>query len=264
MHPEDLAKISDYYQQIKAAQEGEIFETEYRMLHANGEWRWLYSRDTVFSRDDLGQIKLTIGTAQDISDRKQSEQQLKQQLTAIEATVDGIAILKDDCYIYLNSSHVSLFGYTRPEDLLGKNWKILYSPEEFQHFEREVFPVLGANRHWEGEAIAIRKDGTTFIEGLSLTLTEDGLLICVCRDVSARKEQEEELLNLSTRLTLAAKSAAIGIWDWMSCKIPSLGMTACMRCMASNPISSRVSMKLGQTAYIQTIVASVNWHFNKP
>ncbi|MCA6504026.1 MAG: PAS domain S-box protein [Pseudanabaena sp. M135S2SP2A07QC] len=214
MHPEDLAKISDYYQQIKAAQEGEIFETEYRMLHANGEWRWLYSRDTVFSRDDLGQIKLTIGTAQDISDRKQSEQQLKQQLTAIEATVDGIAILKDDCYIYLNSSHVSLFGYTRPEDLLGKNWKILYSPEEFQHFEREVFPVLGANRHWEGEAIAIRKDGTTFIEGLSLTLTEDGLLICVCRDVSARKEQEEELLNLSTRLTLAAKSAAIGIWDW--------------------------------------------------
>jgi PAS domain S-box-containing protein len=214
MHPEDLAKTSDYYQQIEAAQEGEIFEIEYRMLHANGEWRWLYSRDTVFSRDDHGQIKLTIGTAQDISDRKQAEQQLKQQLTAIESAVDGIAILKDDCYIYLNSSHVSLFNYARPEDLLGKNWKMLYSPEELQRFEREVFPALGTKRHWEGEAIAIRKDGTTFIEGLSLTLTEDGLLICVCRDVSARKQQEEELQNLSARLTLAVKSAAIGIWDW--------------------------------------------------
>lgn len=214
MHPEDLAKIPAYYQQIRAAQGEEVFEIEYRMRHANGEWRWLYSRDTVFSRDDRGQVKLTIGTAQDISDRKQAEQQLKQQLTAIEAAVDGIAILKDNCYIYLNSSHVSLFGYTRPEELLGKNWRMLYSPEELQRFEDEVFPVLGANRHWEGEAIAIRKDRTTFMEGLSLTLTEDGLLICVCRDVSARKQQQEELQNLSTRLTLAVKSAAIGIWDW--------------------------------------------------
>jgi PAS domain S-box-containing protein len=214
MHPEDLTKIPDYYRQIEAAQSEEVFEIEYRMRHANGEWRWLYSRDTVFSRDDRGQIKLTIGTAQDISERKLAEQQLKQQLTAIEAAVDGIAILKDDCYIYLNSSHVSLFNYARPEDLLGKNWKMLYSPEELQRFEREVFPALGTKRHWEGEAIAIRKDGTTFIEGLSLTLTEDGLLICVCRDVSARKQQEEELQNLSARLTLAVKSAAIGIWDW--------------------------------------------------
>ena len=214
MHPEDLAKIPAYYQQIRAAQGEEVFEIEYRMRHANGEWRWLYSRDTVFSRDDRGQVKLTIGTAQDISDRKQAEQQLKQQLTAIEAAVDGIAILKDNCYIYINSSHVSLFGYTRPEELLGKNWRMLYSPEELQRFEDEVFPVLGANRHWEGEAIAIRKDRTTFMEGLSLTLTEDGLLICVCRDVSARKQQQEELQNLSTRLTLAVKSAAIGIWDW--------------------------------------------------
>jgi PAS domain S-box-containing protein len=214
MHPEDLAKVPDYYKQIDASQDGDIFEIEYRMRHADGKWRWLYSRDSVFSRDKHGHVKLTIGTAQDISDRKQSEQQLKQQLTAIEAAVDGIAILKDDCYIYLNSSHVSLFGYTRPEELLGKNWRMLYSPEELQRFEREVFPVLGTKRHWEGEAIAIRKDGTTFIEGLSLTLTEDGLLICVCRDVSARKQQEEELQNLSARLTLAVKSAAIGIWDW--------------------------------------------------
>ena len=214
MHPEDLAKMPDYYQQIDISQDGEIFEIEYRMRHANGEWRWLYSRDTVFSRDDRGQIKLTIGSAQDISDRKQAEQQINQQLTAIEAAVDGIAILKDDCYVYLNSSHVTLFGYDRPQDLLGKNWRTLYAPEELQRIQREVFPVLGKDRHWEGEAIAIRKDGTTFTEGLSLTLTEDNLLICVCRDVSTRKDAERQLQSLSDRLTLAAKSSAMGIWDW--------------------------------------------------
>ena len=214
MHPEDLAKIPDYYQQIDTSQDGEIFEIEYRMRHANGEWRWLYSRDTVFSRDDRGQIKLTIGTAQDISARKQAEQQLNQHLTAIEAAIDGIAILKDDRYVYLNSSHVHLFGYDHPEDLLGKSWTTLYSLEELQRIGREVFPVLGEHRHWEGEAIAIRRDGTTFTEGLSLTLTEDNLLICVCRDVSARKDAERQLKSLYDRLTLAAKSSAMGIWDW--------------------------------------------------
>ncbi len=78
MHPDDLVKIPDYYQQMEAAQDGKIFEIEYRMRHANGEWRWLHSRDTIFSRDDRGQIKLTVGTAEDISDRKQVEAKLRQ------------------------------------------------------------------------------------------------------------------------------------------------------------------------------------------
>ncbi|MEE3716334.1 PAS domain S-box protein [Tumidithrix elongata RA019] len=86
MHPEDLTRIPDHYQQIEAAQEGEIFEIEYRMRHANGEWRWLYSRDTVFSRDDRGKIKLTIGTAQDISDRKQAELTIQQTAAQLEAS----------------------------------------------------------------------------------------------------------------------------------------------------------------------------------
>jgi PAS domain S-box-containing protein len=86
MHPDDLAKIPDYYGQIDAAQDGDIFEIEYRMRHANGEWRWLFSRDTVFSRDDRGQVKQTIGTAQDISDRKQSEITIQQTTAMLEAS----------------------------------------------------------------------------------------------------------------------------------------------------------------------------------
>ena len=201
----------------------EVFVAKARLGLASEE-EWTYTRkdgsrfpvllSITALKDDYQEIIGFLGIAQDISDRKQAEQQLKQQLTAIEAAVDGIAILKDDCYIYLNSSHISLFGYTRPEELLGKNWRMLYAPEELQRIESEVFPVLGKDRHWEGEAIAIRRDGTTFTEGLSLTLTEDNLLICVCRDVSDRKDAERQLQNLSDRLSLAAKASAMGIFDW--------------------------------------------------
>ena len=127
----------------------------------------------------------------DISDRKHAEKALQQQLSAMEAAIDGIAILQENNYIYLNQAHLEMFGYKKSEELIGKSWTQLYAPEELARFAREVFPVLGCDRSWQGEAIAIRKDGTTFTEGLSLTLTEDDLLICVCRDISDRKQAEQ-------------------------------------------------------------------------
>jgi PAS domain S-box-containing protein len=137
-----------------------------------------------------------------ITDRKHAEEALQQQLTAIEAAIDGIAILRDNSYIYLNKAHLEMFGYKQPKDLVGKPWTQLYSLEEITRFEQEVFPVLGRDRCWRGEAIAIRKDGTTFTEGLSLTFTEDDLLICVCRDISDRKQAEQIIRQQSDRETL--------------------------------------------------------------
>jgi PAS domain S-box-containing protein len=73
MHPEDLPKIFQGQQKFEGAEDEDVFEIEYRMIAANGEWRWLYSRDTVFSRDAKGKVKEIIGVAQDISDRKKAE-----------------------------------------------------------------------------------------------------------------------------------------------------------------------------------------------
>ncbi|MCW6052149.1 PAS domain S-box protein [Lyngbya sp. CCAP 1446/10] len=148
------------------------------------------STSVLSSHDGLTHLLILI---QDITERKETEQAMTQQLAAIEAAIDGIAIMQGDTYLYLNQAHLELFGYEYPEELVGKNWSGLYSLEELERFEQEVFPVLGRDRAWEGEAIATRKDGSTFSEGLSLTLTEDGLLICVCRDISDRKQTELRL-----------------------------------------------------------------------
>ena len=129
----------------------------------------------------------------DISDRKRVEVEMKRQLATIEAAIDGIAILQEGTYLYANQSHLELFGYERSEELVGSSWKLLYPPEEIERFEREIFPTVARDRAWQGEAVATRKDGSIFAEGLSLTLAEDGLLICVCRDISDRKRVEEAL-----------------------------------------------------------------------
>lgn len=153
----------------------------------NADGTYLHSRTTVF----------------DITERREAEKKLKHQLAVIEAAVDGIAILENNLFTYVNQAHLQLFGYENSGELLGKNWQeSLYSLEERNRFEQEVFPVLMQQHHWQGEAIATRKDGSTFYEGLSLTLTEGGTLICVCRDISDLKQAEQELRTINERLTL--------------------------------------------------------------
>ena len=72
-HPEDLPKLYGAIQKIRNLETDEIVEIEYRVRDAQGEWHWLMSRDLVFSRTEDGRVWQTLGTSQDISDRKQAE-----------------------------------------------------------------------------------------------------------------------------------------------------------------------------------------------
>ncbi|MBE9041862.1 EAL domain-containing protein [Oscillatoriales cyanobacterium LEGE 11467] len=128
------------------------------------------------------------------AERQQAQVVLKQQQAAIEAAIDGIAILQGDTYLYTNQAHLKLFGYQSSQELVGKSWRLLYSPEEVERFEREIFPVLESERAWQGEVTAKRKDGSIFSQGLSLTLTEDERMISVCRDISNLKHTQDLLI----------------------------------------------------------------------
>jgi|GEM_PF-2091178 len=139
---------------------------------------------------------------QEVIERQQVEVTLQEQFKAVEAATDGIAILNSAGeYVYLNTAHLQLFGYNLTSELLGKPWQELYSPEEVQRFEREVFSQLQSQGYWQGEATAVRKDGSTFDEEVSLTLLDDERFICVCRDISDRKQAELALLKQSQALT---------------------------------------------------------------
>ncbi|MEG3929010.1 MULTISPECIES: PAS domain S-box protein [unclassified Microcoleus] len=209
LHPEDAPRV---FTHISALFEHNTHQHEYRFLHRDGHYVWL--RDELrLLRDIEGKPIEIVGYFADISDIKQTEETLKIQLAAIEAAIDGIAIMQGETYLYVNQAHLTLFGYEHPQELLGKTWKLLYSQQELERFEREVFPVLGRDRAWEGEAIATRKDGSTFAEGLSLTVTEDGLLICVCRDISDRKQIEAQLAESEAKFRRLVEGANDLIWS---------------------------------------------------
>jgi PAS domain S-box-containing protein len=92
MHPEDFAAVLEHHQRFESAQDGEILEFEYRMRHTNGEWGWLFARETVFARNSDGKPKQILGTAADISDRKAAELELQTAKTALEKQIQRVLL----------------------------------------------------------------------------------------------------------------------------------------------------------------------------
>ena len=168
-----------------------IIETQVR---PDGETHWLET-NKVPIRDAAGDVVGMLGTFQDITERKRDAHRLERQLEIIEATIDGIAIIENGRFTYMNRSFHQLFGYARPEDLLDQPLRKLYPLAERLRFEREVTPALQRDRVWQGEAIAIRQDGSTFPQGVSLSLVEGDALICVCRDISDLRQAQARAIH---------------------------------------------------------------------
>jgi PAS domain S-box-containing protein len=153
-----------------------------------------------------GEFKYALEYGLNIDQLKAYELKNMRQEVAIEISTDGIALLDmEGKYTYLNGSHIRMFGYKKESELLGKTWREFYDQDEIERIEREVFPVLIENKKWRGITRANLK-GTNrkiYVE-LTLNLLPDGGMVCICRDYSDRKLQEETL----RRLSLVAKQTA--------------------------------------------------------
>ena len=79
VHPEDQARFTESFQELLSLKDNDVQEDDSRVLHVDGSWRWLQSRKVVFRRAADGSVRLVLGSAFDISDRKQAEEQSRQQ-----------------------------------------------------------------------------------------------------------------------------------------------------------------------------------------
>jgi PAS domain S-box-containing protein len=143
----------------------------------------------------------------DITELKRIEEVLRRHLAAMEAAMDGMAILKPDgTYEYLNAAHVKIFGYDDPSELIGRSWGRLYTDQERKRFDQDAMPQLFRNGHWSGEAVGLRRDGSVFPQDVSLTVIQDGGLICVVRDISERHARDEALREATDRAERANRA----------------------------------------------------------
>jgi PAS domain S-box-containing protein len=177
---------------------GNIWRGEVKNKTKNGGFFWVDMVVVPFF-DEHNNISQYIAIRYDITERKQAQELIEQNLATFNAAMDGMAIVDNEQYIYMNRAHLEMFGYSHLQELPDNNWRSLYYPDEINRIETEIFPLLIKDKKWSGEAIAKRKDGTNFTEELSLTLTEKATIICVCRDITKRKQEEAQLKEALTK-----------------------------------------------------------------
>jgi PAS domain S-box-containing protein len=84
VHPDDLTRIKEHYQQVRGSKSEDLFVIEYRMRDIHGKWKWFYSQETVFFRNVDQTVKQVIGAASDISQLKETEIRLHSSLSEKE------------------------------------------------------------------------------------------------------------------------------------------------------------------------------------
>jgi PAS domain S-box-containing protein len=154
----------------------------------------------------------------DISARKQAEAEraateirLARQVAAIEASDDGIALTDPEGYfISMNRAHAAMFGYADPAELIGRPWSVLYAKDEAQRISDEAMPVLFAQGQWRGETQGRKADGSPIEQEIALSLTDEGGIVCVTRDVGERRAMEREKARLREQLMLAQRQEVAG------------------------------------------------------
>lgn len=77
MHPEDRIRFTMHLERVKQLPDGAVAGFEYRMLHKAGHWSWFHSREAVFARNMEGGVRQIIGTATDITERKEAEEEIR-------------------------------------------------------------------------------------------------------------------------------------------------------------------------------------------
>jgi PAS domain S-box-containing protein len=183
------------------AAHGAVEDFESQVYRKDGEIIWI-SENAIAVRDDQGALLYYEGTVEDITARKQTEEALKRQLAAIEASATGIGILSATGeFLYLNSAHATIYGYDDPAELIGKTWHQLYGPRELARFQQEVMPEFAQTGQWRGEATGTRKDGSPFPQEVFLTALEDGGLVCIVQDITARRQADAALREREARFS---------------------------------------------------------------
>jgi PAS domain S-box-containing protein len=212
VEPIDRARVDRSW---KAALEGAPYDIEYRVI-ADGITKWIHARSEL-EFDSAGRLLGGFGTVQDITDKKQAEEALRQSEERLRAVVDTavdaiICIDEEGLIVSINPAAETMFGYAAGV-IVGENISILMTGQHRSAHDAYISTyqrtgkakIIGIGREVEGR----RKDGSAFAVDLAIAewqSTGKRYFTGIIRDISERKRQEQKVALLLREVNHRAKN----------------------------------------------------------
>ncbi|MDA8324779.1 MAG: PAS domain S-box protein [Nitrospiraceae bacterium] len=160
VHSDDREITSDLLERL-LKDEIACMRLEKRYLKKNGGLLW--GNTTVYpARDALGKQLYLIGMVEDITEKKQKEEDSALLSAAVSSSADAVVITGTSGKIrYVNWAFEKITGYQRKE-VLGSNLKDLAQKTGQPSFGNAFDETVRSGSPWTGTATNIRKDGTPY------------------------------------------------------------------------------------------------------
>jgi len=231
VHPEDAPRRAEG---IRAHLAGETpaYECDYRVLHDDGEYRWIHVR-ALCIRDDAGRPYRMAGSVTDIDARKRAEEARRASeerfALAVAGSKDGILdwdVVNDRMYVSERALQIvgldaatpiatqgdwahALMPRLHPDDATKLADELRAYPDAHPPLHEGEYRVRddsGGAGGWRW----IRFRGMSIRDALQRPVRWAGSL----SDIDAQKKAEEALRRSDERYQLAVAGSDQGLWDW--------------------------------------------------
>ncbi|MHC4232029.1 MAG: PAS domain S-box protein [Planctomycetota bacterium] len=217
-HPDDLAADLELVQKVL---EGEIehYSMDKRYCRKDGSMVWV-NLNVSLVRNRSGSPKYFVSVVKDISKRKKAEEVLRKNINFLEhltsAVPDAIYSVKmpERTINWVNDSF-NITGYS-DEECIGQSTLNYYAdPEDYEKVGKiQQDAILRGEDVISTEVMLRRKDGRVIPVELTATFyKEDGELTnitAMVRDITKRKQAEEEIHHLREEYTHMARVSVMG------------------------------------------------------
>lgn len=208
VHPDDLAKYDEALERAVTGEERSESPFVYRVILPTGEVKHLLVIAS-FKDGQSAAHKRLLGTVQDVTGWKMTEELVRLQSHALQSAANAIVITDiTGAIVFVNDSFEKLTGYSA-EEVIGKNPKILKSGRQRSDYYRDLWDSILAGKVWRGVLVNKKKNGELYNEEQTITPVRDesGRLshfIAIKQDITERIESEARLRSLSESLHMLA------------------------------------------------------------
>jgi len=224
-HPEDVERNLDIFE--KMIKEKKVFVFEKGFKRKDGRILWgRVTASPVF--DSNGRFLFQIGITEDITKEKKAIEALKKSeskyRSLVEKMSEGIYILYNNRFEFVNNRFIEMFGYTR-EELRKVDFRKLIAPESLPLIEERARKLKrGEPVPEKYEFVALDKHGRKVYVEVSVTYVpykEGTATQGIVRDITEKKAYEKKLRYMATHDILTGLPNRSHFMDFLRAAIES-------------------------------------------